>query len=127
MAYKTNQYQQLERIMNHLANSVLELSDTEICDEALATGDPEQEAERTRKVLRNAARAVEKVNRSLLELGHTISPQRWQQHEGRYSNHCLTCGLPVNFTSTTGTIWGSALEGHCPQTERVFGKRASAR
>ena len=128
MAYKTNQYQQLERIMNHLANSVLELSDTEIRDEALATGDPEQRAERTRNVLRHAARVVEKVNRSLLELGHTISPQRWQQHGGGYSNHCLTCGLPVNFTSTTGTIWGSALEAPCPQTERAVRKRsASAR
>jgi hypothetical protein len=120
MADKTSRDQQQERVMYYLANSVLELSDEDIRDEAAATGDPQQ-AERTRSILRNAARVVEKVNRCLLDLGHTISPQRWQQDGGGYSNHCLTCGLPVNFTSATGTIWGSALEAHAPRQNACSG------
>ena len=46
MAYKTNHDGQ-QRIMNHLADSVFELSDQEILDEVRKTGaDPQEEADR---------------------------------------------------------------------------------
>ena len=55
MADKKNHDEQLERIMNQLADSVLELSDEEILAEIIETGaDPQEEAERTRFALRQA-------------------------------------------------------------------------
>jgi hypothetical protein len=127
MADKTGHDEQLERVMNHLANSILELSDEEILAETDGTGTPPEQAERTRAVLRDVTRLLEGVNQRLLQLGHTISPQRWQQHgEHSYRNHCLTCNLSVSFTSATGEIWGSAVEGPCPQTERFAVRRRTA-
>jgi hypothetical protein len=126
MVDKESHDQQMERVMNYLANSVLELSDEEIRAEAAAIGDLEQQAERTRNVLRNAASLLETVNKALQELGHTVSPQRWQQHDRGYRNQCLTCGLAVSFALGTGEMWGSALQGTCPQTERAVRKRAAS-
>lgn len=128
MADKTGHDEQLERVMNHLANSVLELSDEEILSEIDRTvGNPLQEAEHTRSVLRAVTGLLDAVNRRLLGLGHTMSLQRWQQHGERgYRNNCLNCGLSVSFTSASSEIWGNALDGPCPQTERNAVRRRTA-
>lgn len=68
MADKKNR-DELERIMNQLADSILELSDQAILAEIRATGaDPEQEAERTRLVLRQASKAFDDVNNRVSNL-----------------------------------------------------------
>ncbi|MBV9483675.1 MAG: hypothetical protein JO249_23420 [Acidobacteria bacterium] len=124
MADKPSHDQERENVMNHLANSVLELSDEELLAEA--EGAATQQAERTRAVLLGTARLLETVNQQLLSLGHTISPQRWQQHADRgYRNHCLTCGFAVSLTPA-GEIWGNALEARCPQAERSTVRKRTA-
>ena len=74
MADKKNHDERLERLMNQLAESVLGLSDEAILAETSEAGaDPEQEAERTRLVLRQASKALDNVNKRLSNLGHTIN------------------------------------------------------
>ena len=74
MADEKNHDEHLERITNQLAESVLGLSDEAIIAETTETGaDPEQEAERTRLVLRQASKALDNVNKRLSNLGHTIN------------------------------------------------------
>jgi hypothetical protein len=108
--------EQLKIIMSQLADSVLELSDEEILAETRGSGvDPQEEAERTHAVLRQALKALDAVNKRLWRLGHTVNPNYWQQGERGYHNNCRDCGLSVNFTVTGNEIWGNALGGPCPE------------
>jgi len=61
MRNKNNYDEQLARIMNGLADSVLDLSDSELLAELQEEGvDPQVEAERTKNVLRAASKAYRK-------------------------------------------------------------------
>jgi hypothetical protein len=126
MAYKTSQDGQ-QRIMNHLADSVFQLSDAEIFAEVRESGvDPQEEADRTSFVLRQAADTWESENERLSHLGHTINPNYWRCVEGIYHNHCLSCGLLVSFTTATGEMQGEALDGLCPQSDRYTIRRTGS-
>ena len=117
MADNTNHDEQLSRIMNGLAESVLELSDEEILAETRASGaDPQGEAEFTHAVLCEALKALDAVNTRLWSLGHAVNPKYWQHGERGYHNNCRDCGLSVNFT-IAGEIWGDALRGPCDDSE----------
>jgi hypothetical protein len=117
MADNKNHDEQLKRIMNRLADSVLELSDEEILAETRGSGaDPQEEAERTRALLRQALNALEAVNKRLWSLGHSVDPKYWQHGERGYHNNCRDCGLSVNF-AVAGQIWGDALRGPCPESD----------
>ncbi len=60
MTDRINPVDKLERIMEQLAESVLELSDEALVAEITESGsDPQQEAELTRSLLRHAARPPE--------------------------------------------------------------------
>jgi hypothetical protein len=60
MTDRINHVEKLERIMEQLADSVLELSDEAILAEITESGaDPQQEAECTRLVLRQALKALD--------------------------------------------------------------------
>jgi hypothetical protein len=60
MTDRINPVEQLERIMEQLAESVLELSDEALLAEITESGsDPQQEAELTRSLLQHAARPQE--------------------------------------------------------------------
>jgi hypothetical protein len=116
MAYKTNQDGQ-QRIMNHLADSVLELSDEEILAEVRESGaDPQEEAERTSFVLRQATDTWESANERLSDLGHAINPNYWRDVDGIYHNNCQSCGSSVSFTGATRRLEGNILDGSCPET-----------
>ena len=115
MAYKTSHDGQ-QRIMDHLADSVFELSDEEILAEVRESGaDPEQEAERTRLVLRRASKAFDDVNNRVSKLGHSINSHDWRGGQGSYHNNCLNCGAPVSFTTATGEMQEEASNGSCPE------------
>jgi hypothetical protein len=80
MADKRNHDERLERLMNQLADSVLRLSDEAILAETREVGaDLEQEAERTRLVLRQASKALDNVNKRLSNLGHAINSNDWRR------------------------------------------------
>jgi hypothetical protein len=116
MAYEKNHGEHLERIMNQLADSVLGLPDEAILAEVREAGDdPEEEAERTRSVLREASQALENVNRRLSNLGHTINSNHWRHGQSGYHNKCLNCGSLVSFTTATGGMQGRALDAPCPE------------
>ena len=105
--------------MNQLADSLLGLSDEAILAETSEAGaDPQQEAERTRLVLRQASNALDNVNRRLSNLGHTINLSDWRPGQWGYHNSCLTCGSSVSFTTATGELQGEALNGLCPETDQ---------
>ena len=71
MTDRINHVEKLERIMEQLAESVLELSDEALLAEITESGgDPQQEAERTRSLLRHAARPQE-VDQRLSNVGDT--------------------------------------------------------
>jgi len=64
MTDKINHAEKLERIMEQLADSLLELSDEAILAEITESGaDPQQEAERTRLVLRQALKALDNAKK----------------------------------------------------------------
>jgi len=118
MADNKNHDEQLERIMSCLADSVLELSDEEILAETRETGaDPQEEAEHTHDVFRQASKALETVNKRLWSLGHTVNPKYWQHGERGYQNNCQDCGLSVNL-NVAGEIWGDALGRPCRESEQ---------
>ncbi len=122
-----NHDERLERLMNHLAESVLGLSEEEIIAETSATGaDPQREAERTRLVLRQASNALENVNKRLSDLGHTINSSYWWRGQQGYHNNCLNCGSLVSFATSTGEMRGEALEGPCPESGQyaILGREA---
>jgi hypothetical protein len=128
MADKNNHDERLERLMNQLAESVLGLSDEAILAETIESGfDPEQDAERTRLVLRQASKAFDDVNNHLSKLGHTINPNDWRCVEGIYENHCLSCGSLVSFSTTTQRMEGNALDGSCPENGYTTKKREASR
>ena len=114
MTDKRNHDDHLEKIMNQLADSVLALSDEAIRTEVSEFGTkPEQEAEHTRLVLRQASKALDQVNERLTNLGHTINSNGWWRGQWGYHNTCVTCGSFVSFT-TAGEMRGEALDGQCP-------------
>src|ERR1700704_1396710 len=128
MADKKNR-DEVERIMNQLADSVLGLSDEAILAEISATGaDPQEKAERTRFMLRQSSKALEAVNKRLWNLGHSLNPKGWWDEERGYSNSCRDCGLSVSFTTATNEIWGNALIGACPKSAgHTISKREASR
>jgi hypothetical protein len=110
---------QPERLMNDLADSVPELSDEELFLELGETGDDRQkEAGSTRAVLKDACDIYEQVNWRLSNSGHTVDPRAWSLEKWAYHNHCRICGLQVNFTASTGEIWGNALIRGCSDAQR---------
>ena len=127
MADRENHDEQLERIMNRAADSLLELSDEEILAEIRETGaDPQEDAANTRAVLRQASKTLETVNKRLWNLGHTVNPKNWQQGERGYHNKCRHCGLSVNFTMAGNEMWGDALIGPCAESDRYSIARREA-
>ena len=65
MTDKIDHVEKLERIMEQLADSVLELSDEAILAEIAESGaDPQEDAERIRLVLQQASKPPEVVNGS---------------------------------------------------------------
>jgi hypothetical protein len=116
MADKKNHADGLERVMNQLADSVLGLSDDAILAEAIESGvDTAREAEQSRRVLREASKAMETLNTRLANLGHTINSTSWQRGQWGYHNECLNCGASVSFTVATGEMQGRALDGPCTE------------
>ena len=72
MTDRINHVEKLERIPEQLADSVLELSDEALLAEITESGtDPQQEAERTRWVLRQAAMPEGVENQRLSNLVDT--------------------------------------------------------
>jgi hypothetical protein len=120
-------YDELERIMNRLGDSVLELSDESILAEIRATGaDPQEKAERTRFTLRQSSKALKAVNKRLWNLGHSLNPKGWWHEERGYSNSCRDCGLSVSFTTATNEIWGNALIGPCRESAQLTIRKREA-
>ena len=127
MTDKRNHDDHLEKIMNQLADSVLALSDEAIRTEASELGaEPEQEAKRTRLVLRRASKTLDKVNERLSNLGHTINSNGWWRGHWGYHNTCVTCGSFVSFSTATGEMRGEALDGHCPESNQYTISRREA-
>jgi hypothetical protein len=117
----------LESLMNQLAESVLGLSAEAIGAETREAGaDPEQEAERTRSILRKASKALDNVNQRLSNLGHTINSNHWWREQGGYHNVCQTCGSFVTFATATGEMRGDALDGLCPESDQYTIRRREA-
>ena len=127
MADKKNHDERMERLMNQLAESVLGLSDEGVLAEAGEIGvDSEQEAERTRLILRQASKALELVNKRLSNLGHTVNSDDWWRGHWGYHNTCVTCGSFVSFAAATGEMRGEALDGPCQESERYASRRREA-
>ena len=127
MPDKKNYDDHLEKIMNRLAESVLGLSDEAILAESSEAGaDPQQEAERTRLVLRQASKILDEVNNRLSNLGHTINSNDWQPGQWGYHNNWLDCGLSVSFTTATGEMQGNALDGLCPESDQYTSRTREA-
>ena len=113
--------------MNQLAESVLGLSDEVILAETNEAGaDPEQEAERTRLVLRQASKTFDNVNNRLSNLGHAINSNDWRRGQWGYYNNFLNCGSSVSFTTATGEMQGAALDGLCPESDQYLVRRREA-
>jgi hypothetical protein len=129
MADKKNHDERVERLLNRLAESVLELSDEAILAETNeAASDPEQEAERTRLVLRRASEVLDNVNSRLSNLGHTINSNDWHRGHSGYHNTCATCGSFVSFTTATGERGVEASGGRCPGSDQyTIRRRESSR
>ena len=116
MGNQRNHDEYLERIMTQLADSVLALSDQDILAEVGEAGaDQDEEAERTRIVLREASQKLDHVNTRLSNLGHTINPNSWWRGRSGYHNTCATCGSFVSLTPATGEVRGEALNGRCAE------------
>jgi len=127
MADNKNHDERLERLMNHLAESVLGLSDETILAETSEAGaNPQREAERTRLVLRQASKALDNVNKCLSNLGHTINSSDWRPGQWGYVNNCLNCGSLVSFTTASGEMQGEALDGVCPESDQYAIRRREA-
>jgi hypothetical protein len=127
MGDKKNRDEHLERITNQLAESVLGLSDEAILAETSEAGaDPEEEAERTRLVLRQASKALDNVNKRLSNLGHAINSNHWWPEAGGYHNNCLNCGSLVSLITVTGEIQGEAFDAPCSEGGRYTIRRREA-
>ncbi|MGA2235613.1 MAG: hypothetical protein ABSG23_09075 [Terriglobales bacterium] len=127
MIDKKTHDERLERLMNPLAESVLGISDEAVLTETSEAGaDPEQEAEHTRLVLRQASKALDNVTERLSNLRHTINSNRWHRGHWGYHNTCVTCGSFVSFTTATGEMRGDALDGLCPESDQFTIRRREA-
>src|ERR1700687_1011582 len=127
MTDKRNYGDPLEKLMNQLAESVLGLSDEAIFAETSEVGaDPEQEAERTRLVLRQASETLGNANQRLSNLGDTINSNDWVRGKWGYHNRCLDCGSFVSFTTATGEVQGDALDRLCPESDQYPIRRLEA-
>ncbi|MGA8621311.1 MAG: hypothetical protein WB660_22655 [Candidatus Sulfotelmatobacter sp.] len=126
MTDKKNHDERLERLMNQLAESVLGLSDEAIAETSEVGADPEQEAERTRLVLRKASKVFDNLDKRLSNLGHAINSNDWRCVEGIYDNYCLSCGSLVSFATATGEMQGEALNGLCLESDQNTIRRREA-
>ena len=119
MAGKKIHAERFERIMNRLAESVLDLSDEALLADISETGaDPEEEAERVRFLLQRKLQAWDVVHKQLSDLGHTINPKLWWSDEHACYNNCLDCGSLVSFTIATNEKYGSAFYEPCAESGR---------
>jgi hypothetical protein len=82
---QTNHVERLERIIEQLADSVLELPDEELLAEITESGlDPQQEADLTRFLLRQVVRQPEVENKRLSSRRDTRNSNYWHTpKEGR--------------------------------------------
>jgi hypothetical protein len=104
----------LERLMKELAESVLKLSEDVILAESSEAGaNFQQEAERTRSVLRQAAQRFQSLSRRLSDLGHTFNPKSWRSEGRVYQNRCLNCGSIVTFAAAADEVRSPALDTRC--------------
>jgi hypothetical protein len=127
MAYNKSSDEGLERVFNYLADSILQESDDSVVAESRDAGeDPEKESERTRTILRNASQKLEKLNRHLANLGHTINPTGWQPGWSGYHNTCMSCGSFVSFKIKTGETRGDAFDGQCPERRQYANRKCEA-
>jgi hypothetical protein len=127
MPDKKNRNDHVEKVMNQLADSVLGLSEEAIHAETSEIGaDSEQEAERTRLVLRQASKTLDDVNKRLSDLGHAPDSSAWSRGHWGYHNTCVTCGSFVSFTVATGEMRGEALDGVCPESHQYTIRRREA-
>src|SRR5437762_13011473 len=91
MENKRDHDRQLEKLMNDLADSVLELSDEEVLSEAREVGaDRQQQAETTRAVLQQASKTFEDVHRSMSNLAQTAEQTLSMRKGCAYYNNCRT-------------------------------------
>lgn len=111
---KSPSEQILDRVMNHLADSVLALPEESILAEAGEHGaDLYEDAERVRLVLSEASQVLEDVTRRLSNMGHAINSDYWRRDDGGFHTKCLNCGSSVRFTVETGESQGRALDSLC--------------
>ena len=129
MMHKKGADERLRRITDQLTDSVFEMSDDAIIAEvSAANADTDEEAERTRTVLRAASRQLEIVNRRLSNLGHIINPNSWKRGWSGYRNTCESCGSFVSFEVSTGEMRGEALNERCSDRDQfVIDRRTASR
>ena len=119
-----NHDEHVEALMNRLAESELELSDSEIAAEVgESERDPRAEATRTLATLRQASEAWEAINSRLLAMGHSGNSNHWSR-----SHHfkCRDCGSSVSFSPTTGDAHGDAFEEPCRKSDLYAYRRLKA-
>jgi hypothetical protein len=117
----------LERVVGHLADSVLTLPDESILAEAGENeADLYKDAEHVRSVLSEASQVLEDVSRRLSNLGHAINPNYWRRDHRGFHTKCLNCGSSVSFATATREAQGGALNASCSASnEYRTPKRAS--
>ena len=104
----------LEKVVGHLADSVLALPDESILAEAGEPGaDLYEDAEHVRLVLSEASQLLEGVTRRLSNMGHTINSNYWHRDHRGFHTKCLNCGSSVSFTTATREAQGGALNAQC--------------
>lgn len=117
----------LEKVADHLADSVLTLPDESILAEAGEPGtDLYKDAEHVRLVLSEASQMLEDVTRRLSNMGHVINSNCWRRDHRGFHTKCLDCGSSVSFTTETREAQGGALNAPCSASnEYRTPKRAS--
>jgi hypothetical protein len=119
MAGKKIHDERFERIMNRLAESVLEVSDEAILGEINETvPDAHEQAEHVRSTLQRKLQTLDIVQRQLSNLGHTIDPKLWWSDEQAFYNNCLDCGSLVSLTIANNEMYGSAFNEPCAESGR---------
>ena len=129
MMHRKGQDERLARITDQLTDSIFETPDEAILAEVSDVGaDPDEEAERTRTVLRKASRQLETVNRRLSNHGHMVNPKSWKRGWSGYHSTCESCGSFVSFKVDTGEMRGEALDEQCSDRNQfVIDRRAASR
>jgi hypothetical protein len=116
---KKNHEERVAKVLDQLADTVLQLSDEEMAAEVCEDGaDPEQEAESTRSMLRDCVTLFDNVNERLWHLGHTIDPSDWRRGTESFYVYCLACGELVTLAIATSEARGHALRERCPNANR---------